>query len=93
MKTIWKYDINMSDDQTVMMTDGAEIIALEMHEGTLCLWAIIDTYRSWFTSRRIRIVGTGYEIVFPLKTAKHIGTVLENDGEFVWHVFDCGEVQ
>jgi len=38
-KTTWKYPLEITDEQNLMMPEGAEILTAQMQGGTLCLWA------------------------------------------------------
>ncbi len=89
MKTIWKFLIEITDYQELDVPQ----YAIPRHVGldplgAPCIWFAVDTDYS-FKRRAVRIVGTGN----PAEAAwgyAYIASFLM--GDFVWHVFDCGEV-
>lgn len=82
MKTIWKYQLDVTDRQRLYMPKGAEILCVQNQGGVLCLWAKVDSGAKP-EERVIVIVGTGRPIHRDLK---YIGTVQQV--AFVWHVFE-----
>jgi hypothetical protein len=67
------------------MPKGYQILSVEMQNGIICLWALVDPEQP-LEVRDIRIAGTGdaikeTEIVF-------IGTVLLHGGSRVYHIFE-----
>ena len=82
--TIWKYELEITDRQTILMPGGAKILAVGDQDGTLCLWAECDPGNLGL-DRVIAIVGTGHPMP-GMGRPVHIGTVLMPP--FVWHVFE-----
>lgn len=86
MKTIWKFSLDLTDSQNLMLPSGAQLLSVAMQGPALCLWALVDPQGAK-ERRQIEIRGTGHpiegadELVF-------IGTVLQNGGQFVWHIFE-----
>ncbi len=84
MITIYKYELKIKDSQLVELPWMSNILSVQFQNGTLCLWAEVDTTTAKI-QRTILIFGTGNPIedkddrVF-LGTAQHNG--------FVWHVFE-----
>lgn len=85
MKTIYKYPLT-SRDCTVTLPAGAEILTVKLQNDIPTLWAIVDTEEYLDFSRRICIVGTGWELQDKME---YITTYI--DGYFVWHVFEINE--
>jgi len=83
--TIWKYELMIMEDQTLVMPKGATILSVDNQNGGLCLWAMVDPDEP-YTDRRIEIIGTGAGIDTTINR-KFIGTVVLI-GSFVWHVFE-----
>jgi hypothetical protein len=81
MKTIWKFQLRLTDLQIVSMPKGAEILTVQVQHGIITMWAKVNTDAE-LVRVPIQIVGTGnpYQSV-----GKYIGTV-QLDG-FVWHLF------
>lgn len=91
--TIWKFPLQLLAVQTVQMPRGSKIIHVDFQDGGVMLWALVDPDKP-HCSRRIDIAGTGHTLRHPTITEgvrDHIGSVLQNEGQFVWHVFDIGE--
>lgn len=98
MKTIWKFELVVTDLQDVKMPEGAQILSVqgqEVSESTAqgsrhciapMMWALVDSDAP-MGLRRIGIVGTGMPAP---ETGEYIGTAI--CGFLVWHVFDGGEV-
>lgn len=85
MKTIWKFPLELTDDQIVMMPDEAEILTVQIQELSLCLWALVDP-RLPMLRRKIEIIGTGNPAID--RERKYISTVQMADGALVWHFFE-----
>jgi hypothetical protein len=85
MKTIWKYQLETTGTQYFEMPLMANVIHVSEQDGTLMLWATVeeDAPREL---RTFYVRGTGQ----PLTGEEHIhlGTVVTNGGQLVWHVFE-----
>ncbi len=83
MTTIHKYQIDITDSQTIPIPLGGKIIHAGLDpRGTPCLWAVVDT-QSPKAPIFVYVVGTGNPM--PLHDVQHVGTI--NHGPFMWHVF------
>lgn len=87
---IYKYVLEITDEQFVAMPSAAKLLAFQMQSSTPCLWALVDTSNKP-SRRRLWIFGTGNPI--PIKHSEfayqYVGTIQQ--GGFVWHLFDAGE--
>jgi hypothetical protein len=90
MRVVYKYPLEIVDEQHVKMPMGAQLLSVQDQNGDLCLWALVDTTAA-LTQRKIRIAGTGHAVATPGPGA-FIGTVQQMKGAVVWHVFDAGQV-
>ena len=93
MQTIWKYPLEVTDEQDLKMPRGARLLHVGCQDGYQpVLWALVELSAS-LVARRILIFGTGYPIpdrgavIEPAYVGTSVGT------PFVWHVFDVGEVE
>lgn len=88
MTTIWKYPIEFIERQSVHMPIGAQILAAELQNNILCLWALGDPELPQH-SRHIQVAGTGQPLSDDY-TRKHISTVTVNSAgiQLVWHIFE-----
>lgn len=83
-KTIWKFELSVTDVQQVSMPRGAKILSVADQRGVLCMWAEVATDEPK-EPRSIRIYGTGH----PMDNGDRetfIGTA--QAGPFVWHVYE-----
>lgn len=85
-RVIWKYVLELTDEQKVEMPSGALILSFQRQGDNLCVWCLIDlsipkVYRT------LRIHGTGHQNIESHE--RHVASI--QDGSFVWHLFDCGE--
>lgn len=82
MRTIWKFVLRITDEQSIDMPEGGCPMSVGEQNGNLVLWAEVDASRPT-RAFPIRIVGTGNpfsgEVI-------HIGTVPMSNG-LVWHVY------
>lgn len=85
MNTIWKFGLDLKDEQMIEMPAGAIILSVQYQHGSLCLWALVDPTQTT-VGRAIRIVGTGHP-ADDVNAHDYIGTVQAHGGNFVWHVF------
>lgn len=82
--TIWKFPLEVTDEQIVRMPAGSTILAVQVQQGTPCLWAKVDPESEQY-DRRIFIHGTGHALHPDANF--HLGTFQLLDGRFVGHVF------
>ena len=85
MKTIWKYELETTDGQSIDMPIGAEILTVQMQNGSLCLWAKVDSDAPK-ERRKILIRGTGNSIG---EVVAYIGTFQLAVASLVFHVFEA----
>lgn len=85
VKTIWKYPLQPSLAQFVMMPEDAELLAVQAQGETLCLWALVSPDAP-LEERTIEVLGTGHQT--DEKDRRYIGTAQMHGGKLVWHVFE-----
>lgn len=85
MRTIWKYELNITDTQTLEMPKGAKILSVSNQRGKLQLWALVDDMND-LEDRDIEILATGEPVPYANTFREFIGTVVIDP--FVWHVFE-----
>ncbi len=84
---IYKYPLRITDFQSISVPEGAQILDVQVQNGQIQLWALVDDI-NLFRSRTIRIIGTG-NTIYP-QPGTYIATVQLNG--FVWHIFDASEL-
>lgn len=77
-----------------MMPDGAQVVSVQLQDGIICVWAIVETdYMP--QPHEFSIFGTGQplpEAFNPNRLAeRHLASVQQ--GPFVWHVFGGVQVK
>lgn len=82
---IWKWQIEITDRQTVMMPDGAKLLDVQMQGDTCCVWALCDETAPK-KPRHIAIYGTGNPV--PDEPGVYVATFQVRGGALVFHVFE-----
>ena len=85
MKTIWKFPLEVTDNNVIKMPKGAQILSVQVQHNIPCLWAAVDP-EAELETRTIFTVGTGHPI--SLDAGRFIGTYQLNYGRFMGHVFE-----
>ncbi|REC56978.1 hypothetical protein DRF62_02130 [Chryseobacterium piscium] len=85
MNTIYKYELQTIEQQTISMPVGSEILKLDLQFGIPCIWVKVDT-NSELGDRNFFTVGTGNYLHDG--DLDFIGTYQLLDGNFVYHVFE-----
>jgi hypothetical protein len=87
MRTIYKYQLKVTDEQDLLMPKDAEILCIKEVNGEVCIYAYVDN-QAIKESRRFLIYGTGHEIENDMwSKRKYIGTFVKQNG-FVGHLFE-----
>lgn len=83
MKRIWKYRIQVTDEQRIEIPFGSVPIHAGLDpDGNPSIWYEVNPQETTIHVR-IFVVGTGDPI--PYETNIHIGSFVQ--GPFVWHVY------
>lgn len=85
MSKIFKYDLEITDMQTLGLPKKAQILTVQFQGDKLCLWALVNPENS-IEQRIFILVGTGH--IINAKDLSYIGTVQHHVGKLVWHVFE-----
>jgi len=85
-KTIWKYPLEIEDEQEITMPEGASILSVADQGGRLCMWVLVNP-NARGRKHIIRIYGTGHPCPNNIEFLEHLGTVVMSSGNLVWHVF------
>lgn len=90
MRTVWKYQIPVADDQELDMPEGAKIFPYLECEGLGALRVITFWAEVWpdapKVTRFLAVRGTGHPIEGGLE---YLGTA--RDDMFMWHLYGAGE--
>lgn len=85
MKKIYKYELMMADEQTIELPKHSKILTVQIQNGNICLWALVFP-QEVMQKYKVRIIGTGHPAGY-VDADDYIGTVQQNEGQLVWHVF------
>lgn len=86
MMKIFKYALEITDEQHVELPHDSQLLSVQDQNGQLTLWALINPNLN-MVFRLVTIIGTGHPITKPRAVlGTFIGTVQMYNG-LVWHVF------
>lgn len=85
MKAVWKFELNVTDEDVIFMPIGAKVLKVEETRvpSILNLWAEVETTAAR-GSRKFYVIGTGDEIEPGLVW---VDTIKAGYGG-VWHVYE-----
>jgi len=84
-KTVYKYGVEIEDEFTVHLPQGAEILTVQIQHGRPFMWALVDP-SARPESRRFRLAGTGHPINNGALT--YINTFQIEGGMLIFHLFE-----
>ena len=87
MKTIFKYPLEVTDDQEIEVPECFNPLSVQVQRGSPCLWAEVDPGCPRTIKRQILIVGTGHPLPDDHDVWDYIGTFQMYDGELVFHAY------
>ena len=82
---IWKWEIEVTDRQTVPMPARAKLLDVQMQNGVCCIWALCEP-KAPNEPRHLAIYGTGNPV--PDEPGEYVATFQMADGALVFHVFE-----
>jgi hypothetical protein len=83
---IWKWTLEVTDEQSLSMPYGAEILCIQSQRGFPQLWALVDE-NAPVVERTFETYGTG-NLMPDNYSGKYIGTYQIHNEELVFHVFE-----
>lgn len=97
MQSIWKFGLEITDYQEIMMPVGAKILCVKNQNARPHIWAVCDT-EAIYEKRSFRVYGTGQEYLDVygdyIGTVQIYETMYAIHKQFVWHVFEVfGQVE
>jgi len=85
MKTIHKYEIDITDTPVVSMPKFAKVRHFGVQNGKAFIWCEVDT-DSPVVDHEFKLFGTGHPIINKYNSEmKYLGTIQLNG--FVWHLY------
>lgn len=88
MKTIYKYQLEITDHQSLEIEGFNGFLKVADQNGNLCLWCLVNKEDKSIYTAEIKIVGTGNQIteLDKIHQGSYFDSVLMGNG-LVWHVF------
>jgi hypothetical protein len=85
-RTIWKYPLKITDEQTIDIPEYGEILSVQVQNSDPCIWVLVNPTEE--TEPRVfEIFGTGHPLEVDLAVSREfIGTFQQHGG--VWHLFE-----
>jgi uncharacterized protein len=87
MKKIFKYPIEVVDEQVLVLPLGAKVLSAIAQGDDLVVYALVEPIVEFKKNVEIRIAGTGHEIAFDLQKFKFLNSISMYGGRLIWHVF------
>jgi hypothetical protein len=84
MKTIYKYELTITNEQVIKIPVDAEILSVQVQHEKPCLWALVDT-DNLDKNIKIHMFGTGHPL--PNMELKYLGTFQMRHGHLIFHCF------
>ena len=84
---VYKYVLEVTEQQTIEIPEGAQILSVQVQKGIPCIWALVDPNMK-LTKRIYKTYGTGHPMQNLTETDKFIGTYQVANGSGVFHVFE-----
>jgi hypothetical protein len=75
--------------QSVSLPEKAEILSIQFQRDDLCMWYKCDPHTTIREERYIHIYATGAQTLPDNGDERYITTVQQNDGEFIWHIYEA----
>lgn len=85
MKAIWKYQLEVKDEQLLSLPLGSVIRSFGAQGDEIFVWVEVDTDATETYDTCLYIRGTGMPL--PDKDLDYITTVLMYQGALVWHIY------
>lgn len=85
MRKVYKYPLRVTDEQEIEIPYNAECLSVQMQDGQVCLWALVNP-DAVMSKLRILIAGTGHPID-ENEIFKYISTFQMHGGKLVFHAF------
>lgn len=85
MKTIYKYQIHVTDLFSIKLPVGYEVLSIQAQDDVPFMWCKVDKDAPT-KNVYLSCIGTGHEI--PPSVKKYLGTFQLRGGHFVGHLFE-----
>ncbi len=83
--TIYKYQIQTTDEQTIRMPKGSRVLCVQIQRKVPCIWVQVDP-EATLVDTVIHVHGTGHPMP-EVMNRQYVGSYQMNFGDLVFHVF------
>lgn len=87
MKKIFKYPIEITDAQVLVLPLGAKVLSAIAQGDDIVVYALVEPTVEFKKNVEIRIAGNGHDIMFDLQKFKFLNSISTWGGRLIWHVF------
>lgn len=87
IKSIWKYPLEIVDEQIIEMPEHSRILTAQVQNGVICIWALVNTQTITKEKIHIRVIGTGH-IIEDFAYLRYISTIQLHNGALVFSIFE-----
>lgn len=84
MYSIYKYNLDLTERQTLNLPKGRKFLDVQVQNGKIVIWLLVDP-NAELIGQQFRIIGTGQRLN-SIPTGQYLGTVQLDS--FVWHLFE-----
>jgi len=85
--SIWKFTLENETAQKIKMPKGAKILSVEIQRNEIVVYAMVNTSIAEKEQRKFKIIGTGDSMDASINNYTFLGSVLVQNGDYVFHVF------
>ena len=84
-KSIWKYTLDVTDEQSVVLPSGSRLLTVQVQNEIPTIWAEVDTEALDRERYTLRTYGTGHWV--DDDPGVYLGTYQLMEGRLVFHVY------
>lgn len=92
MKSVWKWQLEVKDEQVIEVPVGTRLLTVSMQHGVPAVWGLVPLGepQARMVSLRVRIAGTGHPMPEEVCPGDYVGTFSPEMG-LVFHVFQASD--
>ena len=87
MQKIWKFSLEVTDEQIIEMPENALMLDIKTQFGKPCMWALVNPDAEK-VKRKFYTFGTGHDVKVDSSILRHLGTYTMDNDRLVFHVFE-----
>lgn len=83
---IYKYHLSDAPEAIVELPIDSEVLYFGAQGDKFYIWAKVDENEKYKEDRKFKVFGTGHSL--PNENLDYIGTIMTDNGAYVWHCFE-----